>query len=150
MQFAEESEYLEHLRADEVRAAREVLYLESGGGLVGSEVVVEFGVGELVDGTGVKVGDIFQRYVDEVFGNVGVDVDGRGFHVLLRGLDGDQLMESEVEDVLFVRIFDETDEMDDIGDRWWSFKRRSFNGCCVFDEWSPSALRGQPMFEECL
>ena len=135
MQFAEESEYLEHLRADEVRAAREVLYLESGGGLVGSEVVVEFGVGELVD---------------EVFGNVGVDVDGRGFHVLLRGLDGDQLTESEVEDVLFVRIFDETDEMDDIGDRWWSFKRRSFNGCCVFDEWSPSALRGQPMFEECL
>ena len=127
MQFAEQvdvvvevdsSEFLEYVRADEVRAVREIVYFASGGGLVGSGVVVVFDVGELVDGTGVKICGIFQRYVDEVFGDVGVDVDGVGLHVVVGGVDGDELMESEVEcgSVVLVRVSDEADEMDDIGD----------------------------------
>ena len=69
MQFAEEvdvvvevysSEFLEYVRADEVRAVRKVLYLASGCGSVGSEVVVVFDVGELVDGMGVKVRGFFR------------------------------------------------------------------------------------------
>ena len=68
VQFAEQvdvvvevysSEFLEYVRADEVGAVRKVLYLASGCGLVGSEAVVVFDVGELVDGTGVKVCGIF-------------------------------------------------------------------------------------------
>ena len=68
MQFAKEvdvvieidsSEFLEYICADEVRAVREVLYLAPGCGLVGSEVVVVFNVGELVDGTGVEVCGMF-------------------------------------------------------------------------------------------
>lgn len=127
MQFAEEvdvivevdsSEFLEYVRADEVGAVREVVYLASGGGLVGSGVVVVSDVGELVDGMGVKVCGIFQRYVDEVFGDVGVDVDGVGLHVVVGGVDGDELMKSEVENgsSVLVRVLDEADEMNDIGD----------------------------------
>ena len=54
--------------------------------------------------------------MDEVFGDVGVDVDGLGLHVVVGGVDGNELMESEVESGLVVRVFDEADEMDDIGD----------------------------------
>ena len=56
--------------------------------------------------------------MDEVFGDVGVDVDGLGLHVVVGGVDGDELVESEVESgsVMPVRVFDETDKMDDIGD----------------------------------
>ena len=60
--------------------------------------------------------------MDEVFGDVGVDVDGLGLHVVVGGVDGDELMESEVESGLIVRVFDEADEMDDIGDRWRFFQ----------------------------
>ena len=126
VQFAEEadvvvevysSQFLKYVRADEVRAVRKVLYLASGCGSIGSEVVVVFDVGKLVDGTGVTVCGIFQRYVDEVFGDVGVDVDGLGLQIVVGGVDGDELVESEVESgsVMLVRVFDEADKMDDIG-----------------------------------
>ena len=105
MQFAEEvdvvveiysSEFLEYVRTDEVRAVREIVYFASGCGLVGSGVVVVFDIGELVDGTGVNVCGIFQKYVDEVFGDVSVDVDGLGLHVVVGGVDGNEMVESEV------------------------------------------------------
>ncbi len=51
-----------------------------------------------------------------MFGDVGVDVDGFGLHVVVGGVDGDELMESEVEGVVLVGFVDEADEMDDIGD----------------------------------
>ena len=70
MQFAEKidvvievysSEFLEYIRADEVGAVREFIYLHSRGGLIGSEVVIIFDVGELVDGAGIRVCDVFKR-----------------------------------------------------------------------------------------
>ena len=54
-----------------------------------------------------------------MFGDIGVDVDGLGLHVIVGGVDGDELMESEIERVVlvdFVYFVDEADEMDDIGD----------------------------------
>ena len=105
MQFAEQvdvvvevdsSEFLENVRADEVGSVREIVYFASGCGLVGSGVVVVFDVGELVDCTSVNVCGIFQRYVDDVFGDVSVDVDGLGMHVVVGGVDGNKMVESEV------------------------------------------------------
>ena len=105
MQFAEEvdvvvevdsSEFLEYVRTDEVRAVRQIVYFASSCGLVGSGVVVVFDVGELVDCTSVNICGIFQQYVDEVFGDVSVDVDGLGMHVVVGGVDGNEMVESEV------------------------------------------------------
>ena len=90
------SEFLEYVRTDEVGAVREIVYFSSSCGLVGSGVVVVFYVGELVNGTGVIVCGIFQRYVDEVFGDVSVDVDGLRLHVVVGGVDGNEMVESEI------------------------------------------------------
>ena len=68
----------------------------SGRGLVGSGVVIEFDIGELVDFTSVYVCCIFQRYVDEVLGDVSVDVDGLRLHVVVGGVDGNEMVESEI------------------------------------------------------
>ena len=92
---------------------REVVYLDPRRGLVGSEVVVVFDVGELVNCAAVRVCEICE---DEVFGNVDMDIDGVGLHIVVGGIDGHELMESEVEGVLFVGFVDEADEMYNIRD----------------------------------
>ena len=92
---------LKHVCADEVRAVREVFYLDSRRGLVGSEVIVISDVGELVNGAAVGVCEIC-----EVSGDVDMDIDGLGLHIVVGGIDGDELTESKVESVIFLGFVD--------------------------------------------
>ena len=107
------SKLLEYVRADEVGAVREIVYVDSRRGLVGSEVVVVFDIGELVNGAAVGVCEIRE---EEVFWDVNMYIDGLGLHIVVGGIDGDELAESEVEGVAFVGFGDEADEMYNIRD----------------------------------
>ena len=106
------SKLLEYVRADEVGAVREIVYVDSRRGLVGSEVVVVFDIGELINGAAVRVCEIREK----VFWDVNMDIDGLGLHIVVGGIDGDELAESEVEGVAFVGFVDEADEMYNIRD----------------------------------
>ncbi len=92
---------------------REIVYLDSRGGLVGSGVVVVFDVGELANGPGVRICEVCE---DEVFGDVDMNIYGVGLHIVVCGIDGDELMESEIEGFVLVGFVDKVDEMYNIRD----------------------------------
>ena len=80
-------------------------------------MVIVLDVGKLVNSAAVE---ICVTWEDEVFGDVGMDIDGLGLHVVVGRIDGDEQTESEVESAVFTGFVDEADEMYNIRD-YWSF-----------------------------